>query len=104
MGKPPAGDYITIQLGDVFCEDQTDGMPQDRVTFSVLVTVLLDLKFRLRHGQFVDFSHLVESLTSMDSWSMFVCHGGECNGDGGGGEWGCDVRCHEDWRLGASPR
>jgi len=52
----------------------------------------------------VDFIHSVESLTSMDSCSKFVCHGEESNGDGGGGEWGCDVCCHEDWRLGASPR
>lgn len=51
-GEPPTGDYVTVKFGNTFCEDQTEGMPQDRVTFSVVVTVLVDLKIRLRHGQF----------------------------------------------------
>jgi len=50
--EPPTGDYITIELGDTFCEDQTGGMSQDRVMFSAVLTVLVDLKIRLRHGQF----------------------------------------------------
>lgn len=52
MGKPPTGYYIRIKLGEMFCEDQTDGMPQDRVTFSAVVTVLVDLTIRLRLVQY----------------------------------------------------
>jgi hypothetical protein len=54
VGKPPTADDITIKLGEMFFEDRTDGMPQDRVTFSAVVTVLVDLKIRLRHGQLYD--------------------------------------------------
>jgi hypothetical protein len=52
VGKPPTGNYITTKLGDMFWVDQTDGMPQDQVTFSEVATVLVDLTVRLRHGQF----------------------------------------------------
>jgi len=54
VGKPPTVDDITIKLGETFCEDRADGVPQDRVTFSSVVTVLVDLKIRLRHGQLYD--------------------------------------------------
>ena len=58
MGKPPTVDDITIKLEEMLCEDRTNGMPQDRVTFSAVVTVLVDLKIRLRHGQLYDMLYL----------------------------------------------